>query len=569
MRHLAVRRPEGKTTASRRRAAEYAAPPRPGVTTQREERENMANINRVVLVGQPDEGSRAAAHAGRHRRLQAPHRGEHAPEGRRHRRVDRQAQLLRRDRLGQPGRELRAVPRQGPPGRDRRPPRLARVGRPGRHEAPGGRDHRRLRAVPRQPRRGRGAVRARRRGAAGRLRLRRPRPTTTSRSDAAHARRQARQRRAAQAARAARDAQIRRRNCYFCREKIDEVDYKNADAAAPVHLREGQDPLAPHHAAPAAATSGSSRSRSSARGRWRSCPYVSRLAMATKIILLTDVENLGLRGDVVDVASGYARNYLLPRRMAEAATPAKWPSSSKPRGAPGAARRAHGDQARDLAGRLEAPSSASTSTPGPTGTLFGSVTPTDIADGSARSPGSASTGARSTWPSRSSASAATRSRSRSSRTSPPPCARSSSRKAASCRPRSRSHREADEAPGAETAVGASRSPRRRSPRRPSRSRSPRQRRPRRRRKGRARPGCPRRARRRDRRRGRRGHHRPDRRARARPSVVRRRQARSGTVPCPQRPPAAVDMAQECPRSDRTICPARLLAVRGQRPGFWG
>ena len=41
-----------------------------------------------------------------------------------------------------------------------------------------------------------------------------------------------------------------------------------------------------------------------------------------QIILLTDVEKLGLRGDVVDVARGYARNYLLPRRMAETATPA-------------------------------------------------------------------------------------------------------------------------------------------------------------------------------------------------------------------------------------------------------
>ena len=42
-----------------------------------------------------------------------------------------------------------------------------------------------------------------------------------------------------------------------------------------------------------------------------------------QIILLTDVEKLGLRGDVVDVARGYARNYLLPRRMAETATPAR------------------------------------------------------------------------------------------------------------------------------------------------------------------------------------------------------------------------------------------------------
>ncbi|MGH3076963.1 MAG: 50S ribosomal protein L9, partial [Gaiellaceae bacterium] len=41
------------------------------------------------------------------------------------------------------------------------------------------------------------------------------------------------------------------------------------------------------------------------------------------VILLQDVEKLGLRGDVVDVKRGYARNYLLPRRLAEVATPAR------------------------------------------------------------------------------------------------------------------------------------------------------------------------------------------------------------------------------------------------------
>ena len=102
--------------------------------------------------------------------------------------------------------------------------------------------------------------------------------------------------------------------------------------------------------------------------------------MATKIILLTDVENLGLRGDVVDVASGYARNYLLPRRMAETATPAKVAELER--------REAHrarhdastGDQARDLAGKLEALELRFDVNAGPTGTLFGSITATDVAE---------------------------------------------------------------------------------------------------------------------------------------------------------------------------------------------
>ena len=102
--------------------------------------------------------------------------------------------------------------------------------------------------------------------------------------------------------------------------------------------------------------------------------------MATKIILLQDVENLGLRGDVVDVASGYARNYLLPRRMAESATPAQVAELER--------REAHrarhdastGDQARDLAAKLEALELRFDVNAGPTGTLFGSITPTDLAE---------------------------------------------------------------------------------------------------------------------------------------------------------------------------------------------
>ena len=39
-----------------------------------------------------------------------------------------------------------------------------------------------------------------------------------------------------------------------------------------------------------------------------------------QVILLQDVDNVGLRGEVVDVARGYARNFLLPRKLAESAT---------------------------------------------------------------------------------------------------------------------------------------------------------------------------------------------------------------------------------------------------------
>ena len=42
-----------------------------------------------------------------------------------------------------------------------------------------------------------------------------------------------------------------------------------------------------------------------------------------EVILRSDVEKLGLKGEVVDVKSGYARNYLLPRKLAEVATPGR------------------------------------------------------------------------------------------------------------------------------------------------------------------------------------------------------------------------------------------------------
>ncbi|MBV8694027.1 MAG: 50S ribosomal protein L9 [Chloroflexi bacterium] len=41
-----------------------------------------------------------------------------------------------------------------------------------------------------------------------------------------------------------------------------------------------------------------------------------------KVILLQDVDGLGKAGDLKDVANGYARNYLLPRRLVAGATPA-------------------------------------------------------------------------------------------------------------------------------------------------------------------------------------------------------------------------------------------------------
>lgn len=99
-----------------------------------------------------------------------------------------------------------------------------------------------------------------------------------------------------------------------------------------------------------------------------------------QVILRHDVEKLGLRGDVVNVADGYARNFLIPRRLAERATAAKVAELQK-REAQRARQEARTvDEAREIADRLAAAELRFDVAAGPTGRLFGSVTPTAIAD---------------------------------------------------------------------------------------------------------------------------------------------------------------------------------------------
>jgi len=98
------------------------------------------------------------------------------------------------------------------------------------------------------------------------------------------------------------------------------------------------------------------------------------------VILTQDVDNVGLRGEVVSVARGYARNFLLPRRLAEIATPAKVAELEK-REAQRARHEARSvEQGREIAELLSKTVLRFDVKAGPTGALFGSVTPTDIAD---------------------------------------------------------------------------------------------------------------------------------------------------------------------------------------------
>jgi large subunit ribosomal protein L9 len=99
-----------------------------------------------------------------------------------------------------------------------------------------------------------------------------------------------------------------------------------------------------------------------------------------EVILLQDVEKIGLRGDVVSVARGYARNFLFPRQLAEPATPGKVEEIRKrdSRRAMQEARSA--EQAETIAEKLRKTVLRFEMKAGPTGALFGSVTPSDIAD---------------------------------------------------------------------------------------------------------------------------------------------------------------------------------------------
>ena len=98
------------------------------------------------------------------------------------------------------------------------------------------------------------------------------------------------------------------------------------------------------------------------------------------VILRSDVDKVGLRGEVVSVARGFARNYLLPRGLAEAATPAKVAELQK-RAEQRARHEAKSvDEAQEIASTLEKTVLTFEVKAGPTGSLFGSVTATDVAD---------------------------------------------------------------------------------------------------------------------------------------------------------------------------------------------
>jgi large subunit ribosomal protein L9 len=99
-----------------------------------------------------------------------------------------------------------------------------------------------------------------------------------------------------------------------------------------------------------------------------------------QVILREDVEKVGLRGEVVDVAAGYARNYLLPRRLAEPAAPGRVAELERITASRSRHEAQSFEQAQELAQKLEGTGLRFDVQAGETGTLFGSVTATDVAE---------------------------------------------------------------------------------------------------------------------------------------------------------------------------------------------
>ncbi|MDP2689714.1 MAG: 50S ribosomal protein L9 [Deltaproteobacteria bacterium] len=100
-----------------------------------------------------------------------------------------------------------------------------------------------------------------------------------------------------------------------------------------------------------------------------------------KVILKTEVENLGSFGAQVRVAQGYARNYLIPKGLAVEATPGNINQFNAEKEAYLKKAQARKEKAEKLKGELEAISLAFTRKAGEDEKLFGSVTVHDIESG--------------------------------------------------------------------------------------------------------------------------------------------------------------------------------------------
>jgi len=106
-----------------------------------------------------------------------------------------------------------------------------------------------------------------------------------------------------------------------------------------------------------------------------------------KVILLQDVEGLGKVGDLKDVANGYARNYLLPKKLAAGATPQLLANYQQRIAAEQRKLEKQAEQNRQQADHLSQITLTFKARVGGQGRLYGSITSQDIAVGLRESEG--------------------------------------------------------------------------------------------------------------------------------------------------------------------------------------
>ncbi|HZJ76345.1 MAG TPA: 50S ribosomal protein L9 [Oscillospiraceae bacterium] len=99
-----------------------------------------------------------------------------------------------------------------------------------------------------------------------------------------------------------------------------------------------------------------------------------------KVILLKNVKGLGEEGEVVDVKDGYARNYLLPKKLVVEATEGNLRTLESQKASQKIKEQQEVDEAKNLVAKLEESPIEITAKAGEGGKLFGSITSIDLAE---------------------------------------------------------------------------------------------------------------------------------------------------------------------------------------------
>ena len=99
-----------------------------------------------------------------------------------------------------------------------------------------------------------------------------------------------------------------------------------------------------------------------------------------KVVLRQDVDQLGERGQIVNVSVGYARNYLVPKKLAMEATPGNLRTFEMQKRTWATREAKETDAAREFAGRIGSHAVVISRKAGENDALYGSVTNSDIAD---------------------------------------------------------------------------------------------------------------------------------------------------------------------------------------------